>query len=150
MVVQGRLLMTMIETAVENAPQLDQILPAVRDLDEMWPRSAAYPYSPLEGDGFELLVPRHKNRGFPQGAESLRTLRWREMDSNFQYASTERWHRATDLLLFKTLKRRARLPWRDHVPRLESLRASAGEPGTWRSELGKDGPKCRMPTTTMG
>ena len=41
MVVQGRLLMTMIETAVENAPQLDQILPAVRDLDEMWPRSAA-------------------------------------------------------------------------------------------------------------
>jgi hypothetical protein len=33
--------MTMIETAVENAPQLDQILPAVRDLDEMWPRSAA-------------------------------------------------------------------------------------------------------------
>jgi hypothetical protein len=41
MVVQGRLLMTMIETAVENAPQLDQILPAVRDLDEMCPRSAA-------------------------------------------------------------------------------------------------------------
>jgi hypothetical protein len=22
--------------------------------------------SPLEGDGFELLVPRHKSRGFPQ------------------------------------------------------------------------------------
>ena len=32
MVVQGRLLMTMIETAVENVHQLDQILPAVRDL----------------------------------------------------------------------------------------------------------------------
>jgi hemoglobin-like flavoprotein len=31
-VVQGRLLMTMIETAVENVHQLDQILPAVRDL----------------------------------------------------------------------------------------------------------------------
>src|SRR5262249_5497997 len=30
--VQGRLLMTMIETAVENVHQLDQILPAVRDL----------------------------------------------------------------------------------------------------------------------
>src|ERR1700745_736321 len=59
-----------------------------------------------------------------------RTVCWREMDSNFQYASTERWHRATDLLLFTTMKRRARLPWRDHVPRLESLRASAGEPGT--------------------
>ena len=32
MVVQGRLLMTMIETAVENMHQLDRILPAVRDL----------------------------------------------------------------------------------------------------------------------
>ena len=32
MVVQGRLLMTMIETAVENVHQLDQLLPAVRDL----------------------------------------------------------------------------------------------------------------------
>jgi hypothetical protein len=32
MVVQGSLLMTMIETAVENVHQLDQILPAVRDL----------------------------------------------------------------------------------------------------------------------
>jgi hemoglobin-like flavoprotein len=31
-VVQGKLLMTMIETAVENMHQLDQILPAVRDL----------------------------------------------------------------------------------------------------------------------
>ena len=28
--------------------------------------------------------------------------------------------------------------------------ASAGERGTWRSEPGKDGPKCRMPTTTNG
>ena len=32
MAVQGRLLMTMFETAVENVHQLDQILPAVRDL----------------------------------------------------------------------------------------------------------------------
>ena len=32
MVVQGRLLMTMIGTAVENVHQLDQILPVVRDL----------------------------------------------------------------------------------------------------------------------
>jgi hypothetical protein len=56
---------------------------------------------PLEGDGFELLVPRHEsprsemagpvrtslgNRQ-PSSAESLWTLRWRRMDSNFQYAS---------------------------------------------------------------
>src|SRR5215467_13725371 len=32
MVVQGRLLMTMIKSAVENVHRLDQILPAVRDL----------------------------------------------------------------------------------------------------------------------
>jgi hemoglobin-like flavoprotein len=32
MMAQGRLLMTMIETAVENVHRLDQILPAVRDL----------------------------------------------------------------------------------------------------------------------
>ena len=32
MVVQRRLLVTLIETAVENMHQLDQILPAVRDL----------------------------------------------------------------------------------------------------------------------
>jgi hypothetical protein len=29
----------------------------------------------------------------------LLTLRWREMDSNFQYASIVRWHQATDLPL---------------------------------------------------
>jgi hypothetical protein len=44
--------------------------------------------SPLEGDGFELLVPRHKSwRAVPSrplytGTESLLTLRWREVDSN--------------------------------------------------------------------
>src|SRR6516165_9545078 len=27
--------------------------------------------SPLEGDGFELLVPRHKSRGFPQHFRAL-------------------------------------------------------------------------------
>src|SRR6516162_3811267 len=62
----------------------------------------------LEGAGFELLVPRHKSRGFPQhswhlGVSALPrrrkqigtspnvaveelTHRWRKMDSNFQYA----------------------------------------------------------------
>jgi hemoglobin-like flavoprotein len=38
-VVQGRLLMTMIQTAVENVHQIDQILPAVRDLGR---RHASY------------------------------------------------------------------------------------------------------------
>src|ERR1700739_3354209 len=46
--------------------------------------------SPLEGDGFELLVPRYKSgRAVPfslsrplyTGTESLLTHRWREMDS---------------------------------------------------------------------
>jgi len=32
-----------------------------------------------------------------RGTESLLTHRWREMDSIFQYASSVRWHRATDL-----------------------------------------------------
>jgi hypothetical protein len=41
---------------------------------------------------------------------SLLTLRWREMDSNFQYASTVRWHRATDLALPPTVKRRSGAP----------------------------------------
>jgi hypothetical protein len=30
------------------------------------PRNRWFVDSPLEGDGFELLVPRHKSRGFPQ------------------------------------------------------------------------------------
>src|SRR5215471_15085231 len=41
------------------------------------------------------------------GTEVRLTLRWREMDSNFQYASTVRWHRATDLPLPPTVKRRS-------------------------------------------
>ena len=39
--------------------------------------------SPLEGDGFELSVPRHESRGFlehPQRS-SQQTLRWRERDA---------------------------------------------------------------------
>src|SRR6516162_7862687 len=45
--------------------------------------------------------------GRARGTESLQTPRWREMDSNFQYASTVRWHRATDLPLPPTVKRRS-------------------------------------------
>jgi hypothetical protein len=38
---------------------------------------------------------------------SQRTRPWREMDSNFQYASSVRWHQATDLPLPPTVKRRS-------------------------------------------
>jgi hypothetical protein len=31
--------------------------------------SSFAPDSPLEGDGFELLVPRHESRGFPKHPE---------------------------------------------------------------------------------
>ena len=31
-----------------------------------WSRNRKFVDSPLEGNGFELLVPRHKSRGFPQ------------------------------------------------------------------------------------
>jgi hypothetical protein len=58
---------------------------------------------------------------------SYQTRRWREMDSNHQYPEEK-------------------LPAIDRHLAV----ASAGERGTWRSELGKDGPKCRMPTTTNG
>jgi len=56
--------------------------------------------SPLEGDGFELLVPRHKSRGFRvrtscdrttgvvlRGTKSLLTHRWRGVDSNRRFLS---------------------------------------------------------------
>ena len=42
------------------------------------------------------------------GTESSLTLHWREMDSNFQYASTVRRHRATDLPLPPTANRAPR------------------------------------------
>ena len=69
-----------------------------------------------------VLPRREKKPADPplQKPSSQPTLRWREMDSNFQYASTERWHRATDLPLPPNVKRRsagARLPWRDRAPR---------------------------------
>ena len=54
---------------------------------------------------------------------SHQTLCWREMDSNFQYASTVRWHRATDLPLPPTVKRRsARRPPPMARPRSEVQR----------------------------
>jgi hypothetical protein len=34
--------------------------------EELVRRDRRFADSPLEGDGFELLVPRHKSRGFPQ------------------------------------------------------------------------------------
>src|ERR1700757_2060044 len=51
-------------------------------------------------------------------ARPIASLSWREMDSNFQYASTVRWHRARIcrcLLPRSGAPRGARLPWRDRV-----------------------------------
>ena len=78
---------------------------------------------------------RRKTRAFlGTKAKSVerRTVCWREMDSNFQYASTVRWQRATDLPLPPTVKRRsqgARLPWRDRVPRRSGFREAGQSRG---------------------
>jgi len=52
--------------------------------------------------GYDLLVnaTAASSRAITSsGTESLLTLCWREMDSNFQYASIVRWHQVTDLPL---------------------------------------------------
>ena len=43
------------------------------------------------------FVDKQRMRVRRRGTDGLSTHRWREMDSNFQYASIARWHRATDL-----------------------------------------------------
>jgi hypothetical protein len=69
-----------------------------------------------------------------KGTESLLTLRWREMDSNFQYASTVRWPRATDLPLPPTVKRRsAGCPPPMAKPRSEAPRGSVRPAAAKRS-----------------
>src|ERR1700761_7878720 len=69
-----------------------------------------------------------------RGTESLRTRRWREMDSNFQYASTVRWHRATDLPLPPTVKRlSAGRPPPMARPRSEAQRDSVRPAAAMRS-----------------
>ena len=58
----------------------------------------------------------------------------REMDSNFQYASTARWHRATDLPLPPTVKRRsAGRPPPMARPRSEAQRGSVRPAAATRS-----------------
>ena len=57
----------------------------------------AAPPMPREVDGHHLA----------QGPKVRMTLCWREMDSNFQYASAVRWYRATDLALPSTVKWRS-------------------------------------------
>src|SRR6516225_286479 len=71
-----------------------------------------------DGNDRAILVQRHQgpaqivrlgHRGTPSidvsdeiatlAARPIASLRWREMDSNFQYASIARWHQATDLPL---------------------------------------------------
>jgi hypothetical protein len=70
--------------------------------------------------------------GFSSGSHP--TLRWREMDSNFQYASTVRWHRATDLPLPPTVKRRcAGRPPPMARPRSEAQRGSVRPAAAMRS-----------------
>src|SRR5215472_12873915 len=62
------------------------------------------------------------------GTDVLQTLPWREMDSNFQYASTVRWHRAADLPLPPTVKRRSAggpPPMRDRGPSNNELESFA-------------------------
>jgi hypothetical protein len=69
-----------------------------------------------------------------KGTESLLTLRWREMDSSFQYASTVRWHPATDLPLPPTVKRRsAGRPPPMARPRSEAQRGSERPAAAMRS-----------------
>src|SRR5262252_2295195 len=78
--------------------------------------------------------PSPNTPGKPRLLGSHLTLRWREMDSNFQYASTVRWHRATDLPLPPTVKRRsAGRPPPMTRPRSEAQRGSVRPAATTRS-----------------
>jgi hypothetical protein len=62
------------------------------------------------------------------------TLCWRGLDSNFQYASTMRWHRATDLPLPPTVKRpSAGRPPPMARPRSEAQRGSVRPAAAMRS-----------------
>src|SRR5262249_39720367 len=56
-----------------------------------------------------LQVPRFRISSGSR-TEVRSTLRWREMDLNFQYASTVRWHRAADWARHPTVKRRSGAP----------------------------------------
>jgi hypothetical protein len=67
---------------------------------------AVHPANSMRLLGAALLVGSVARRP-KSDARERRTVCWREMDSNFQYASAERWHGATDLLLPPTVKRRS-------------------------------------------
>jgi hypothetical protein len=81
------------------------------------PRSRGRRRCSLQGNQGPAQIVRLGHRGTPSidvsdeigilAARPIASLRRREMDSNFQYASTERWHRATDLPLPPTVKRRS-------------------------------------------
>jgi hypothetical protein len=92
-----------------------EVLLAERGLDsaalgtEVRPRdrATAEPASPSAERSLALLAVIFWQAAATVGASSQWTHRWREMDSNFQYANTVRWHRATDLPLPSTVKRRS-------------------------------------------
>jgi hypothetical protein len=96
--------------------------------------------------GIPILVgERHPASEGRSGTESSQTLCWREMDSNFQYASTVRWHRATDLPLPPTVKRRsAGRPPPMARPRSEAQRGSVRPPPPCGPPIAKCGapPPC--------
>ena len=76
-----------------------------------------------QADGRAEAGLQHRSRYRESGSQQ--TFCWREMDSNFQYASTVRWHRATDLPLPPTVKRRsAGRPPPTARPRSEAQRGS--------------------------
>lgn len=114
MVVQGRLLMTMIETAVENVHQLDQILPAVRDLGR---RHAGYGVKAADYDTVAGAL--------------LGTLE-HALGAEFTPALRDAW-----VAYYQTLARERRAPppysrRSQCVPSLKAIRPSEMPPGsTW-------------------
>ena len=104
-------------------------------LDLCWLQSRRSRSVPSVGCASFAGAPENERRGLHTEEPMVcTTLRWREMDSNFQYASIVRWHRATDLLLPPTVKRRsAGRPPPMARPRSEAQRGSVTPAAAMRS-----------------